>query len=393
MIVSKKQMQVIVEELERTIGRNINIMDENGCIIASTNIKRIGQYHGGALRIVKEQLSQLAITESETYSGAEKGINLPIIIEDKIVGVVGISGEKEEVEGFGKIIKKMTEILILDSHKNTQKKLESTAKNNFVFNWLFGAEDESDSIESFRSSGLLLGIDIDLSRIVMIMNLGTKDSESLENPNKLEQQRLQESIMRDIKKYIQSKKPGRQDIVLQLGWKIVTFFDSEDIIKTRSIINEMVPMIEKQHNVYVYCGVGNVGRNRMEIRKSFREADMALNIVSKYKKSGIKSYGDIDMEILIENLSDQDKQKFVKKVFGNCTKEEIEVWVQLLRSYIDHNASINRTAESLFIHKNTLQYRLGKIKRQTGHDPRNISELLPLYIAAMIWELDKSRGI
>lgn len=122
MIIPRKQMQNIVEELEGTIQKNINIMDETGCIIASSDITRIGTYHSGAQQVISQKLDELVICEEEQYTGAKNGINLPIIIEDEIVGVVGITGEKEEVQILGKIIQKMTKILIIDSYQNNQKK-------------------------------------------------------------------------------------------------------------------------------------------------------------------------------------------------------------------------------------------------------------------------------
>lgn len=91
MIIPRKQMQNIVEELEDTIQKNINIMDETGCIIASSDMSRIGTYHSGAQRVINQSLSELVISEEDNYAGAKNGINLPIIIENEIVGVVGIT--------------------------------------------------------------------------------------------------------------------------------------------------------------------------------------------------------------------------------------------------------------------------------------------------------------
>ena len=51
------------------------------------------------------------------------------------------------------------------------------------------------------------------------------------------------------------------------------------------------------------------------------------------------------------------------------------------------NGEINRTAEALFIHRNTLNYRLERIKELTGKDPKNYMDLLELFIAYMISEL------
>ena len=45
--------------------------------------------------MISQKLDELVICEEEQYTGAKNGINLPIIIEDEIVGVVGITGEKE----------------------------------------------------------------------------------------------------------------------------------------------------------------------------------------------------------------------------------------------------------------------------------------------------------
>lgn len=393
MIISKKQMQVIVEELENTIGKNINIMDENGCIIASTDEKRIGHYHTGAIKVIKENLEELVISENECYEGARKGINLPIVIENEIVGVVGISGEEKNVAGFGKVIKKMTEILIMDSYKSSQKKLADTTKNNFVFSWLFGNEDEIDNVKALRTSGQLVGIDIDLSRIVMILSVACRNPQSPEAKNEMERQRLQNRITRTIEKMLAEKNADAHNIVLQLGWKIVTFFDSTDLIKTRALVEELASSIQKQYKVYTYCGIGTVGSDNNEIRRSFREADMACSIASKQKTSYIKSYGDVDMKILIESISDHDKNMFIQRVFKNCKEEDINYWVNLLRCYVENNESINKTAECMYIHKNTLQYRLGKLKEITGYDPRNVTELVPLYIVMLMWELGKNNNL
>ena len=98
-------------------------MDETGCIIASSDISRIGTYHSGAQRVISQRLEELVISEEDRYAGAKNGINLPIIIENEIIGVVGITGEKEEVQILGKIIQKMTKILIMESYQNNQKKI------------------------------------------------------------------------------------------------------------------------------------------------------------------------------------------------------------------------------------------------------------------------------
>ncbi len=384
MIIPRKQMQKIVEELEGTIQKNINIMDETGCIIASSDLSRIGTYHSGAQRVIRQKLDELVISDADEYAGAKNGINLPIIIEEKIVGVVGITGEKEEVQILGKIIQKMTKILIMDSYKNIQKKNMENMRNNFLFSWLFGNDDSGESEENLQLRGQLLGIDIDFDRVVVVFSVIEKKLHA--QPKDAEdEQRLYDQVIREIKRCL---KKDANHLVCQIGTKIIGFFHSSDQQEILKYAQEIIYNVEKQYSCQLYAGVGAVGTNRLEIRRSYREADTACNLAMRLKNKKIKVYSDVDIELLLENISKQDRELFVKRIFKDCEEEETVRWVQLLRCYSENNGSITKTAENLYIHKNTLQYRLSKLKEATGYDPRNIVESIPLYIAMLIYEFD-----
>ena len=384
MIIPRKQMQKIVEELEGTIQKNINIMDETGCIIASSDLSRIGTYHSGAQRVIRQKLDELVISDADEYAGAKNGINLPIIIEEKIVGVVGITGEKEEVQILGKIIQKMTKILIMDSYQNIQKKNMENMRNNFLFSWLFGNDDSGESEENLQLRGQLLGIDIDFDRVVVVFGVIEKKLHA--QPKDAEdEQRLYDQFISEIKRCL--KKEANHP-VCQIGTKIIGFFHSSDQQEILKYAQEIIYNVEKQYSCQLYAGVGAVGTNRLEIRRSYREADTACNLAMRLKNKKIKVYSDVDIELLLENISKQDRELFVKRIFKDCEEEETVRWVQLLRCYSENNGSITKTAEDLYIHKNTLQYRLSKLKEATGYDPRNIVESIPLYIAMLIYEFD-----
>ena len=91
MYISKLTAQEIVEEIGREIGEHINLMDETGVIIASTDFKRIGNTHEGARKIIREGLPELYITRDMENEMTKMGINLPLIVDDVVVGVVGIT--------------------------------------------------------------------------------------------------------------------------------------------------------------------------------------------------------------------------------------------------------------------------------------------------------------
>src|SRR5690606_25125620 len=111
MIITSNSAQSIVEEISSIIGRNINFMNEDGVIVASTDAKRIGTLHAGALKVL-ETRDTLIVNKDNQLEGAKEGINQPIMLGDKIVGVIGITGAEDEVVKYGHIIRKITEILV-----------------------------------------------------------------------------------------------------------------------------------------------------------------------------------------------------------------------------------------------------------------------------------------
>ena len=121
MYITPRDAQSIVDEMKACIHRDINIIDENGVILASTNPVRQGQLHQGALRIIRENLPSLIIWEDNPAEGVQRGINLPITVDGRLEGVIGITGDPNVVSAFGDVIKRMTEIMIERAAANGSK--------------------------------------------------------------------------------------------------------------------------------------------------------------------------------------------------------------------------------------------------------------------------------
>lgn len=98
-------------------------------------------------------------------------------------------------------------------------------------------------------------------------------------------------------------------------------------------------------------------------------------------------YNGTDVSLLLMNLSHRKREEFVKGIFRNCDGNQKEEIIQCLKSYIKNNGSISRVANELFVHKNTLQYRLTKMKNLTGYDPRILREAIPLAVAVILEDL------
>ena len=96
MKVSRKQARDLIAEISAVVDIDINIMDDTGTIVASTDDERIDQFHEGAQMLIRDRRSELIVHYDNEFRGCRKGINLPLIYKDKIIGVIGLTGEIEE---------------------------------------------------------------------------------------------------------------------------------------------------------------------------------------------------------------------------------------------------------------------------------------------------------
>ena len=103
---TRHSAQAIVNDIGGIVHQNINMMDKNGVIIASTDKSRIGHLHEGAVRVIGEKLPELYITPECATNSTRVGLNLPIIHMGECVGVIGITGGYEQVKDYGRIVKK-----------------------------------------------------------------------------------------------------------------------------------------------------------------------------------------------------------------------------------------------------------------------------------------------
>ena len=97
MRLSRTNAEKIVKELNTVIDQSVNMMNEEGIIIASTDQERVGQIHEGARKIIEQNLEELVIRPEDVYEGSLEGVNYPIMIGGEVIGVVGITGPVQEV--------------------------------------------------------------------------------------------------------------------------------------------------------------------------------------------------------------------------------------------------------------------------------------------------------
>lgn len=347
-------------------------MDMNGLIISSTDPVRVGTVHGGAVRIIQEHLKELIIETDDEYMGAKNGINLPIEFNNEIIGVIGLTGKSDEVRKYGQIIKKMTEVLLLDTYVREQKNIEQKAKDRFLEEWVFGRYDVNYPQE-FKLRAESLGIDTQSPKRVMVFSI--KDQEN--NPvSDLAQTDISHRL-REFLRTIGDSYFFRTSTLFVCIMKEMT--DAEI-----RVVAETISQSIKQRSPYrVFVGIDSL--EPKPVKTSFRNANTALQVSLKSNQT-INIYNLINFDITINSLVPKYKNAYLQDFFKNIDQKELDEYIRILRVLYLCDGSIQEASEKLFIHKNTLQYRLNKIAEVTGYDPRKISLAYLFSIAIKIYD-------
>ena len=365
----------IVKEINQVIDENINIMDAKGIIMASSDPGRIGSFHEGAQYVVSHNLDQLVIRSDDEYIGSKPGINIPIRFKERIVGVIGMTGSSEAVLKHGNIIRKMSEILLLDNYYRDQRDMEEKVRYRFLTDWLMG--EVKIFTEPFLQRGLSLQIDVKVPRRIVLFSVLPENQDENLKSFSLEN-RAQEKIVERVH--------GRGDVIAFIpGSYVLMALTKRDDEAMMDFSMQMKKSIEDHFPVQVIVGFDEGREDYLDISVSYQQALKALKTALRSKEPAIRSYQSINMEIFLGEISDLSKKEYLNRIFKGMEQNEVNQWLSMLEIYYDEEGSLIKTADRLYLHRNTLQYKLKKIYEETGYDPRSIKFSSLFYMAIQFY--------
>ncbi|MCX7711404.1 MAG: PucR family transcriptional regulator ligand-binding domain-containing protein [Clostridia bacterium] len=159
------------------------------------------------------------------------------------------------------------------------------------------------------------------------------------------------------------------------------------------IIDEIRKSVQKKlSGLTVSIGIGNAYSELTDIRKSFKEAEFALTVAKQSNaKNGVCYYKALGLYSLLFEIKDQQVLgRFYQDVLGSIIeydKVNSNNLISTLEMYLQESGNITTTSEKLFIHRNTLKYRIQKIEEITGLDLKDLQDCIRLQIALMIGQL------
>lgn len=342
MKLTKKLAERIVAEMMGVLPYNINVMDADGIIIASGEQGRVGTIHEGARRVLETgRIYEAATAEL----GMQPGVNEPIVVGGQLIGVLGITGDPEQVRPFGHLMR-VTVALLIEQAMASQRERDDREQRERFYQELASRKAPYDPAFVERAKGYRLDL-ARRCRVILVKGVWPE-------------QRMKEAGLGAIPlwKLAQNKTacflndPGRADAVL-----------------------EQLAASEAVH------GVG-IGEDEPLAALSLEQATAALELGSKLAPDRIiHTYGDLRFLIHLTSPLRQEPGA-IAPLLGPA--EKAADLLQTLQMYIAENGDISRAAEKLHIHRNTLHYRLDRIRQLTGKDPRSLLDLVEL-LCGLVW--------
>ena len=142
----------------------------------------------------------------------------------------------------------------------------------------------------------------------------------------------------------------------------------------------------KRHGIGLCLGLDSPAPDNTRLRQAFEQARKALYSCHRKGTVHIKGYDEINMELFADLIPLTAKREYVKKIFHGYTPLELADAVHTLECFFEHDGSITRTADALYIHKNTLQQHLRKIAARTGYDPRSLRSSAVFYVVLYFYQ-------
>ena len=349
---SNRLFQGIIHQMRDAVDRIIGVIDDNGVIIACSELVKIGEMRQGVR-------DELAYTSDAITSGGYT--YKPIGTGSKWEYIVFIEGEDKYAEKIATIL-----AVSLSNIKNLYD--EKYDKNSFIKNIILDNILPSDIYIKSKE----LRFNAEETRVVFLIKFHSKS-------DVLSFDMVQNIFPDKNKDYVIST--GEQDIVLVKEVKPGT-----DIKEIEKIAKSIADTLNSEFYVKVSIGIGTVVDNIKDLARSYKEAQVAFEVGKVFDtEKNIISYENLGIGRLIYQLPTTLCEMFLQEVFKNGSLDSLDrETLMTIQAFFENNLNVSETSRKLFVHRNTLVYRLEKIRKLTGLDLREFDHAITFKVALMV---------
>lgn len=344
-----------IEQVAQYTDYNINIMNEQGVIIASRDPARVGRFHEVAYYIITTKEDVIVTSSEDDYPGVKPGINMVVNIDGRREGVVGITGNPEEIRSVALIIKMAIEAML--KYENQQVALQSrkTKKERFVT--LLTHEEFSDPL-TLRSMASQLNYSESIIRIPILCRLEEIEPLPFLEMIKVGQRHSHEDIsfvLDDTHILIFKSMPKNSANM---------FSDYKYIIA--EYLSHALQWLRKQEKTCKFY-IGSFQGSFSQYYYAYMHCKWLEETVEPAGSSAF--FYDYAENYMRKIVPVNELQRMFNTYEKGLSKEFLQSFIEIMGALIHTNYNLVEASKVLFMHKNTLQYRYNKMKDTLNANP------------------------
>ena len=350
-MLSNQIIQKSLDELKAVTKVDLEVYDLEGSRLAGTVSRYNEETH--IVRIFAQSVAQTQEMENKWF--------MKILDEERDMYVLIAYGDAQYTYPVAKIAVNQLQALMV-AYK------EKFDRNNFFQNLIL----DNLLLVDIYNRAKKLHLEVEAKRIVYLIETKVES----------------ESMAKELLRSLFSQQNG--DYVTSVDEKNIVLIKSlhkeemeEEISQTARTI---VDMLNSEAMLSVKVSYGTVVNELKEVSKSYKEAKMALDVGKIfYAEKTIIGYEKLGIGRLIYQLPVSLCRMFMNEIFGDNLPDKLdEETLITIQKFFENSLNVSETARQLYIHRNTLVYRIEKLQKETGLDIRNFDDALTFKIALMV---------
>ncbi|MCI8556679.1 MAG: PucR family transcriptional regulator [Lachnospiraceae bacterium] len=350
-MISNQILQNTIEGLKGITRIDLCIIDTEGKVLAST-FPEADTYTGSVLAFIDSPADSQVIQGFQFFK---------VFDENQLEYILLINGGSEDAYMIGKIAVFQIQNLLV-AYK------ERFDKDNFIKNLLL----DNLLLVDIYNRAKKLHIQAEVRRGVYVIETGReKDSASLESLRTLFGTKSKDFITAvDEKNIIVVKELAENE-----GYP--------EMYKTAKVIKDLLANEEEEQ---IHIAYGTIVGEIKEVSRSYKEARMALDVGKIFfEERDIVAYSTLGIGRLIYQLPIPLCKMFIREIFDGKSPDDFdEETLTTINKFFENSLNVSETSRQLYIHRNTLVYRLDKLQKSTGLDLRVFEDAITFKIALMV---------
>lgn len=349
---SNRLFQGVIHQFKDVVDRVIGVMDEAGTIVVCSDLTKIGETRKDVLDDMGYSLEICAIG-GYTYKPVGSRARLEYIVF---------------IEGMDELASKICQMTAISLNSVKQFYDEKNDRSNFVKNVILDNILPGDIYVKAKE----LHLASDVNRVVFLIRI--EDSSDYSTFDVISNMFPERS-----KDFIISINEFDVAVVKEVRYNI----EAKELEK---IAKNVIETLSNDLDVKAIVGIGTNVSTVKDMARSFKEAQVALEVGKVFDtEKPVINYENLGIGRLIYQLPTTLCEIFLQEVFKKGSIDSLDnETLYTIQKFFENNLNVSETSRKLFVHRNTLVYRLEKIRKITGLDLREFDHAIVFKVALMV---------